>query len=484
MTVMATEPLADIPVGHYIDGRWTDDEATMPVENPATGAVIAQVADAHAGTGVAALDAAVAAQSDWAATDPRRRSDLLMAVFRLLHERAERFATLITLEMGKPYAEALSEVAYGAEFLRWFAEEGVRGGGKYFRAPTGDRRILVTRQAVGPVFAITPWNFPLAMVTRKIAPALAAGCTVVLKPAPQTPLTALEFMRVLHDAGVPAGVVNCLTTSNAAEVSTPVITDERLRKLTFTGSTTVGRLLLAQASRRVLRTSMELGGNAPFVVLESADLDKAVSGAVAAKMRNTGQACVSANRFLVHESLAAAFAQRLAAQLAGLPVGDGMRPGTQVGPLIDRAAVDRVAGLVADAVDRGARLLPGAEIPQSTGYFVAPAVLTEVDPAARVLREEIFGPIAPITAFTTTDEALAAANATEAGLIGYVYGENLGETMLFAEGMQTGMVGVNTGVVSDAAAPFGGVKASGIGREGGSEGLEEYLETKYIGVAF
>ncbi|MEU0540179.1 NAD-dependent succinate-semialdehyde dehydrogenase [Nocardia sp. NPDC005978] len=477
------DALTDLPVGHFIGGHWTDDPTLQPVENPATGEMIAAVADADAGTGMAALNAAVAAQESWAATHPRARADLLMRAFDLLHERADRIATLITLEMGKPYAEARGEVAYGAEFLRWFAEEGVRGGGDYFRAPAGDQRIVVTRQPVGPVYAITPWNFPLAMATRKIAPALAAGCTVVLKPAPQTPLTALEFMRVLADAGLPAGVVNCVTTSNAAEVSTPIITDPRLRKLTFTGSTVVGRLLLAQASRRVLRTSMELGGNAPFVVLESADLDKAVAGAVLAKMRNTGQACVSANRFLVHESLAADFGDRLAAELSRLPVGDGLAPSTRVGPLIDSAAVDRVEGLVRDAAERGAQVRTCAEIGSGPGYFVAPAVLTGVDPESRVWREEIFGPIAPIRTFADTEQALAAANDSEAGLVGYVYGENLGETMRFAEGLQTGMCGVNTGIISEVAAPFGGVKASGLGREGGSAGLDEYLEVKYIGVA-
>lgn len=475
--------LADLPGGHYINGRWTDCEAVSAVENPATGETLARVADADPETGLRALTAAIDAQERWADTAPRTRSDLLMRVFRLLHERAEDFATLITLEMGKPYAEALGEVAYGAEFFRWFAEEGVRPGGGYGSAPTGAKRIVTVQQPVGPVLAITPWNFPLAMGARKIAPALAAGCTVVVKPAPQTPLTTLALMRVLEDAGLPAGVVNCVTTSDAASVCAPMIAHPGLRKLTFTGSTAVGKTLLAQASARVLRTSMELGGNAPFVVLASADLDKAVTGAVAAKMRNSGEACTAANRFLVHESLAEEFADRFAAELSALVVGDGLDPATQVGPLIDAPAVDSVESLVDDAVRRGARIRTGGRRRRGPGHFFEPTVLTRVPADARILHTEIFGPVAPITTFATTAEGLTAANDTEAGLVGYVYGENLSETMLFAERLQTGMVGVNAGVVSDPAAPFGGVKASGLGREGGREGLGEYLETKYIGLA-
>jgi succinate-semialdehyde dehydrogenase/glutarate-semialdehyde dehydrogenase len=339
------------------------------------------------------------------------------------------------------------------------------------------------KQPVGPVLAITPWNFPLAMGARKIAPALAAGCTVVLKPAPQTPLTTLALVALLDEAGVPAGVVNCVTTSDAAALCAPLIAHPGLRKLTFTGSTAVGRSLLAQASQRVLRTSMELGGNAPFVVLATADLDKAVAGAVEAKMRNSGEACTAANRFLVHESLAEEFADRLTARLSALRVGDGMAPGTQVGPLIDAAAVDSVERLVDDAVRGGARVRTGGRRRPGPGHFYEPTVLTDVPAAARILHTEIFGPVAPIQTFATTPEALAAAHATDAGLIGYVYGENLGETLAFAEQLHTGMVGVNTGVVSDPAAPFGGVKESGLGREGGREGLDEYLETKYLGLA-
>ncbi|MEV6275117.1 NAD-dependent succinate-semialdehyde dehydrogenase [Nocardia sp. NPDC051832] len=475
--------LPGLPEGHYIDGEWTGAPATLPVRNPATGQIIARVADADAEVGRRALAAAVAAQPDWAATSPRARADVLMTVFGLLHERAGQFAALITAEMGKPLAEARGEVAYGAEFFRWFAEESVRFGGSYRVAPSGARRIVTMKQPVGPVLAITPWNFPLAMGARKIAPALAAGCTVVLKPAPQTPLTSLALMALLDEAGVPAGVVNCVTTSDAAAVCGPLIADPGLRKLTFTGSTAVGRALLAQASQRVLRTSMELGGNAPFVVLAGADLDKAVAGAVEAKMRNSGEACTAANRFLVHESLAEEFADRLTARMSALRVGDGMDPGTEVGPLIDANAVAAVQKLVDEAVRLGARVRTGGRRRPGAGYFFEPTVLTDVPPDARILHSEIFGPVAPVRTFGTTAEALAEANATTAGLIGYVYGENLGETLAFAENLHTGMVGVNAGVVSDPAAPFGGVKESGLGREGGREGLDEYLETKYLGLA-
>ncbi|GAB2676111.1 NAD-dependent succinate-semialdehyde dehydrogenase [Nocardia goodfellowii] len=475
--------LLDLPAGHYIDGEWAGGAATFAVENPATGEVIAQVADADAEVGRRALAAAVAAQEAWARTSPRARADLLMNLFQLLHERAGQFAALITAEMGKPFAEARGEVAYSAEFFRWFAEESVRSGGAYRVAPSAARRIITMKQPVGPVLAITPWNFPLAMGARKIAPALAAGCTIVLKPAPQTPLTSLALMALLDEAGVPAGVVNCVTTSDAAAVCGPLIADPALRKLTFTGSTAVGRTLLAQAAQRVLRTSMELGGNAPFVVLADADLDKAVAGAVEAKMRNSGEACTAANRFLVHESLADEFADRLTARLSALRVGDGMTRGTQVGPLIDANAVASVEELVDDAVRLGARVRTGGHRRPGPGYFFEPTVLTGVPAAARILQAEIFGPVAPIRTFATTAEALAEANATAAGLIGYVYGENLGRTLAFAEGLHTGMVGVNEGVISDPAAPFGGVKESGLGREGGAEGLDEYLETKYVGLA-
>ncbi|MEU1996453.1 NAD-dependent succinate-semialdehyde dehydrogenase [Nocardia gamkensis] len=483
MTSSLPQSLMHAPPAQFLGGHWVEGDRDMPVSNPATGAVIAAVADASPDTARSALDAAVAAQDAWAASDPRHRSEVLMNAFALLCDRSEHIARTITLEMGKPFDEALGEVGYGAEFLRWFAEEAVRGRGEYFRAPVGNQRIVVTRQPVGPALAITPWNFPLAMVTRKIAPALAAGCTVVLKPAPQTPLTALEFMRILEDAGLPAGVVNCVTTSDAAGMSKALLADPRLRKLTFTGSTAVGRHLLASAAGQVLRVSMELGGNAPFVVLESADLDKAVHGAVTAKLRNAGQTCVAANRFLVHESLAGEFTERLAGEFAALPVGDGMIESNRIGPLIDAAAVRRVTALADEALAHGAQICSPGPAFEGPGYFVRPTVLTGVSPGTRLWREEIFGPLAPIRTFTTTREALELADDTEAGLVGYVFGENLGDTMDFAERLQTGMVGVNTGMVSDPAAPFGGIKASGIGREGGTTGIEEYLEQKYLAVA-
>jgi succinate-semialdehyde dehydrogenase / glutarate-semialdehyde dehydrogenase len=477
-----TSTLSDLPVAQFIGGDWVNGTATMPVRNPATGEEIATVADGDDTTALAALDAAVAAQHDWAATDPRHRSDILLRAFHLLHADTERIAHTITLEMGKPLAEARGEVAYGAEFLRWFAEEATRGSGAYFRAPSGGRRIAVRKQPVGPVFAITPWNFPLAMVTRKVAPALAAGCTVVLKPAPQTPLTAMAFMQILAEAGVPPGVVNCVTTSRAPLVSARILTDRRLRKLTFTGSTAVGRTLLTQAAQGILRVSMELGGNAAFVVLESADLDKAVGGAVLAKLRNAGQTCVAADRFLVHQSLAAEFTERFLAAVSALPVGDGLDPATRIGPVIDDVAVQRITALIDEAVTHGAHLHTVGTGTAGSGHFLQPAVLTDVDTRTRLWNSEVFGPVAAIRTFTDPAAALHLANATDTGLAGYVFGENLSDTLEFAESMQTGMVGVNTGAISDPAAPFGGMKSSGLGREGGSTGLEEYQELQYLAI--
>ncbi|MGC4994242.1 NAD-dependent succinate-semialdehyde dehydrogenase [Nocardia salmonicida] len=478
-----TSTLSDLPVAQFVGGHWVDSATTMPVHNPATGAQIATVADGDDVTALAALDAAAAAQQDWAATDARHRSDILLRAFRLLHADAERIARTITLEMGKPLAETRGEVVYGAEFLRWFAEETTRCSGAYFPAPSGGRRIAVRKQPVGPVYAITPWNFPLAMVTRKVAPALAAGCTVVLKPAPQTPLTALEFMRILVEAGLPPGVVNCVTTSRAPLVSAPILADRRLRKITFTGSTAVGRTLLGQAAQGVLRASMELGGNAPFVVLESADLDKAVDGAVLAKLRNAGQTCVAADRFLVHHSLAAEFTERFRTAVAALPVGEGLDESTRIGPVIDDAAVRRITALIEEAVSQGAHLhTVGAEI-DGSGHFLRPAVLTDVDTRTRLWNSEVFGPVTAIRTFTDPAEALHLANDTDSGLAGYVFGENFGDTLDFAEALQTGMVGVNTGAISDPAAPFGGMKSSGLGREGGSTGLEEYQEVQYLAIA-
>ncbi|MEA5155882.1 NAD-dependent succinate-semialdehyde dehydrogenase [Raineyella sp.] len=474
--------LAALPHGQFIGGRWRPSDVTFDVVNPATEQVLDRVADGTPEDAVAALDAACAAAEAWAATSPRERSEVLRRTFDLVLERRDLFAACMTLEMGKPLAEAYGEVTYGAEFLRWFSEEAVRIEGRFSIAPSSGQRVLTMLQPVGPVYAITPWNFPLAMATRKLAPAIAAGCTAVIKPAHETPLTTLLFIRALQDAGLPAGVVNCVTSTHSAAVSAPIIADPRLRKLTFTGSTAVGRTLLRQAADHVLRTSMELGGNAPFLVLASADLDKAVQGALDAKMRNIGEACTAANRMYVHESIAAQFSARLAEKMAALPIGNGLDEGVRVGPLVSPRQLATVTDLLQDAVSRGARVATGGTRPEGAGYFLAPTVLTDVPTDARVFREEIFGPVAPIATFATLDEAIALANATEFGLMSYVFAENLGEAAYVVERLESGMVGLNSGVISDPAAPFGGVKESGLGREGSHEGLAEYLETKYVGI--
>ncbi|WOQ17286.1 NAD-dependent succinate-semialdehyde dehydrogenase [Raineyella sp. W15-4] len=476
--------LSALPHGQFIAGTWRPSEAAFDVVNPATEEVIDRVADGTPEDARAALDAACDAARGWAGTAPRERAEVLRRAFDLVLERRDLFATCMTLEMGKPLPEAYGEVAYGAEFLRWFSEEAVRIEGRFSVAPSSGQRILTMKQPVGPVYAITPWNFPLAMGTRKLAPAIAAGCTAVIKPAHETPLTTLLFIQALQDAGLPAGVVNCLTSSHSAAVSEPIIADPRLRKLTFTGSTGVGRILLRQAADHVLKTSMELGGNAPFLVLPSADLDKAVQGALDAKMRNTGEACTAANRMYVHESVAAEFSTRLAEKMAALPVGNGLADGVRVGPLVSARQLTTVTDLLRDAVARGARVATGGGRPDGAGYFLQPTVLTDVPPDARVFREEIFGPVAPIATFATLDEAITLANATEFGLMAYVFAENLGEAAYVVERLESGMVGLNSGVISDPAAPFGGVKESGLGREGSHEGLEEYLETKYVGIRF
>ncbi len=475
--------LATVPTGLFIGGAWIATENTVPVENPATGDVLARVADASPAQGMAALDAAVAAQKSWAATEPRKRGEILRRAFELLTERSEDFALLMTLEMGKPLAEARGEVTYGAEFFRWFSEEAVRIAGRYSIAPAGATRLLTMKQPVGPVYAITPWNFPLAMGTRKIGPALAAGCTVVVKPAAQTPLTTLALAALLTEAGVPDGVVNVITTSRSGAVSEPIIRDRRLRKLTFTGSTEVGRRLIEQAAEQVLKVSMELGGNAPFLVFADADLDRAVDGAMLAKMRNIGEACTAANRFIVHESVAAEFGAKLAARMGGLQIGDGTLDDTKVGPLIDEAAVLKVEALVQQAISSGATVLTGAERVGEVGHFYAPTVLTDVSTDADIFAQEVFGPVAPIFTFGTDDEGIAMANDTEFGLVAYAFTQDVTRAITVAERLETGMVGINQGIVSNPAAPFGGVKASGVGREGGLEGIEEYLETKYVGIA-
>ncbi len=471
------------PTQLLIDGDWVSTGRSFSVENPATQETLTEIADAGVPEAVAALDAAVAAQEAWAATDPRQRGEILRKAFELITARADDFALLMTLEMGKPLSEARGEVTYGAEFLRWFSEEAVRIAGRYSVAPSGGTRLITMKQPVGPVYAITPWNFPLAMGTRKLGPALAAGCTVVIKPAALTPLTTLAFAQVLSEAGVPDGVVNVVTTTKSGEVSKRIISDPRLRKLTFTGSTPVGQQLIAQSAEQVLKVSMELGGNAPFLVFGDADLDKAVEGAMLAKMRNIGEACTAANRFIVHESVAPEFSRRFAERMGALRVGPGYEDGVQVGPLIEQKAVNKVNELVADAVDSGATVLTGGSEIEGRGYFYRPTVLTDVPPTADVFHQEIFGPVAPVTTFSSDEEGLLLANDTEYGLVAYAFTADLSRALKVAEGLQTGMVGINQGIVSNPAAPFGGVKQSGLGREGGNEGIDEYLETKYVGIA-
>ena len=473
--------LAKVPAKLLIGGEWVDGDtgATIKVHDPATGAVIKEIADASPADGLRALDAAVAAQESWAATAPRTRGELLRRAFDLLIARREEFALLMTLEMGKPLAEARGEVTYGAEFLRWFSEEAVRVHGRYGLNPEGTGRIVVSQRPVGPTFLITPWNFPLAMATRKIAPAIAAGCTSVIKPATLTPLTTLAFAALLEEVGVPAGVVNVVTSSSASKLSAPIIADPRLRKLSFTGSTEVGVRLMEQAAKGVLRVSMELGGNAPFVVFADADLDKAVEGAMLAKFRNIGQACTAANRFIVHESVADEFAARVNKKIAALKVGRGTEDAVTIGPLVDDDQVHATDALVQDAIGKGAKVLAGGAPIDGIGSFYAPTLLTEVTPDARLLREEIFGPVLAITKFATEDEAVALANGTEYGLVSYIFTEDLARGHRMIDRLDTGMMGLNTGLVSNAAAPFGGVKQSGVGREGSFEGIHEYLDTKY-----
>jgi succinate-semialdehyde dehydrogenase/glutarate-semialdehyde dehydrogenase len=479
-----TAVLTAVPKQLYIGGQWVDAEgaATFDVLDPATGEALCQVADASPADGMRALEVAVAAQADFAALPPQERADMLTRAFTLLHERIDDLALLMTLEMGKPVAEARGEIAYAAEFLRHFAGEATRISGGYQTAPAGGARFLIAKQPVGPCLLITPWNFPMAMGTRKLGPAIAAGCTSVVKPAHQTPLSMLALVDILREAGVPDGAVNVLPTSHSGQVMEPLIRSGLARKLSFTGSTKVGRLLLEQCADKVLRTSMELGGNAPFLVFEDADVDEAVAGAMAAKMRNMGEACTAANRIYVHKSLIDEFGQKLATRMSSLTVGRGTQDGVQVGPLIDDAAQNKVAELVEDAVARGARVLSGGSRPDGTGFFFPPTVLTGVPGDARMAHEEIFGPVAPLTPFADEAEALAAANATEFGLVSYVYTNDLRRALRVAEKLETGMVGINQGVVSNPAAPFGGVKASGLGREGGAVGIDEFLEIKYVGI--
>jgi succinate-semialdehyde dehydrogenase / glutarate-semialdehyde dehydrogenase len=476
-----TELLASVPDGLFIGGEWraAAEGDTLRVFDPATGRVVKTIADARPADGMAALDAAVDAAASWAATPARERGEILRRAFDLLQERKEDFALLMTIEMGKPLAEARGEVAYGGEFLRWFSEEAVRANGRYGANPEGTGRMIVSQHPVGPCFLITPWNFPLAMATRKVAPALAAGCTVVIKPAALTPLTTLYFAKLLVDAGLPAGVVNVITTTATGAVSEPIIRDPRLRKLSFTGSTPVGVTLLQQAAQGVLRTSMELGGNAPFVVFDDADLDKAVDGAIAAKFRNIGQACTAANRFIVHRSVADEFARRVTERVQGFRMGRGTEDGVTIGPLIDDKAVAKAESLVKDAVDRGATLRTGGQRGEGDGTFYEATVISDVQPGSDILREEIFGPVLAIVPFDDEDDAVRIANDTEYGLVSYVYTGSLARGQRMIERLETGMMGLNVGVVSNAAAPFGGWKLSGLGREGGAEGIHEYLQSKY-----
>jgi len=466
--------------GLLVDGAWRGTPATFRVDDPATGERIADVADAGVEDGFAALDSVCAAAPVWAGTSLRDRAELLRRAFDALIERQEEFAALISLEMGKPLAEARGEVAYGAEFLRWYSEEAARPVGEYRVSPDGGQRILVARRPIGPCLLITPWNFPLAMATRKVAAALAAGCTAIVKPAPETPLTTLAFAQLLLDVGLPAGVVNVVTTLDAAGVCGALISDGRIRKLSFTGSTAVGRKLVAQCGEQVVRPSMELGGNAPFIVDADADVELAVAGAMTAKMRNMGEACTAANRLLVHRDVAEEFGARLTEAMAALQVGPATDPASQVGPVIDEAARTKLAELVEDAVALGAEVRVGGGPIEGPGTFFAPTVVSGVIPSARMFREEIFGPVAGITVVDDIDEAVRMANDTEYGLVAYYYSRSTEGALRIAEQLDFGMVAINRALVSNAAAPFGGIKQSGLGREGGREGILDYLDLQYV----
>jgi succinate-semialdehyde dehydrogenase / glutarate-semialdehyde dehydrogenase len=477
---------ATLPAGRLLIGGAsvpTGNDRSFPVIDPTTGQVLTTVADADESEGIRALDAAVAAAEDWARTPARDRAELLRRAFDLLIDRRDDYARLITAEMGKPWAEAQAEVSYGAEFLRWFSEETCRVAGRVQPDAQGRGTVLVTRRPVGPCLLITPWNFPLAMATRKIGPALAAGCTVVVKPAEATPLTTLAFADLLTEVGVPAGVVNVITTSRPQPVVAALLADPRLRKISFTGSTQVGRSLIAQAGQNVLRTSMELGGNAPFLVFDDADLDAAVDGAMTAKFRNTGQACTAANRFLVHREVVEEFTDRVTRQVQAIRLGPASDPISTLGPLIDDRAVRSVDTLVQDAVSRGARITTGGSPAGGPGSFYLPTVLADVDPSSALCHQEVFGPVLAITPFDTDAEAVRSANDTEYGLAAYVFTRDLARIQRLMGALQTGILGVNTGLVSNAAAPFGGLKQSGSGKEGGVEGIEEYLASTYTLIA-
>ncbi|MDQ4007138.1 MAG: NAD-dependent succinate-semialdehyde dehydrogenase [Actinomycetota bacterium] len=473
-----------VNTGLFIAGSWRDAEGgrTLAVEDPSTGDTLAQVADASVADGKAALDAACQAQAEWAKTPPRDRGEILRRAFELITERHGDLALLMTLEMGKPLSESKAEITYAAEFFRWFSEEAVRIHGRWSTAPNGVGRMMTMKQPVGPSLMITPWNFPLAMGTRKIGPAVAAGCTMVMKPASLTPLSMFALAGILTEAGLPDGVLNVVTTSSTGEVMEPLIRDPRLRKLTFTGSTEVGRTLIEQSGQRVLKVSMELGGNAPFLVFDDADMNKVIDGAMLAKMRNIGEACTAANRFLVHESVAEEFSSRLAERMSALRVGRGTEEGVQVGPLVEAKQRDKVRDLVDDALEKGASAVCGGKAQEGPGYFYPPTVLADVPQNARMYEEEIFGPVAPIYTFSDDAQAVRMANDTEHGLVSYAYTQDINRGIWVSEALDAGMVGLNQGMVSNVAAPFGGVKASGVGREGGFEGIEEFLETKYVAI--
>lgn len=472
--------LSSVPTGLWIGGEQRDGSSTFDVLDPSDDQVLASVANATPDDAIAALDVACGVQADWAATAPRERGEILRAVFEKITERADDIAALMTLEMGKVLPESMAEVKYGAEFFRWFAEEAVRIAGRYTPSPAGTGRVLVTKQPVGPCYAITPWNFPLAMGTRKIGPAFAAGCTMIVKPAQETPLTMLLLAKLMDEAGLPKGVLSVLPTQSAGPITEALIDDGRLRKLTFTGSTSVGKTLVKQSADKLLRTSMELGGNAPFVVFDDADVDAAVDGAILAKMRNGGEACTAANRFHVANAVREEFTEKLVKRMSEYTLGKGLDEDSMLGPLINAKQVATVQELVSDAVERGATVALGGEAPGGPGNFYPATVLTDVPADARILKEEVFGPVAPITGFDTEDEGVAAANDTEYGLSAYIYTQSLDRALRVAESLESGIVGINRGVVSDPAAPFGGVKESGFGREGGFEGMDEYLEIKYI----
>ncbi len=486
MSVITSEASAveAVPKQLLIGGEWRDatGAGTLSVEDPSTGESLCEVADATPDDAMAALDAACAAQAEWAAHPPRERGDILRRAYEALSARTDELALLMTLEMGKPVAESKGEIAYAAEFLRWFSEEAVRIDGRYSVAPNGQGRLLTMRQPVGPCLMITPWNFPMAMGTRKIGPAVAAGCTMVVKPAQQTPLSMLALAEILIECGLPKGVLNVITSHSSGATMGPLIADSRLRKLSFTGSTEVGQKLVEQSAHNLLRVSMELGGNAPFLVFDDADVDAAVEGAMIAKMRNGGEACTAANRFAVAERVRDEFTEKLAQKMGALKVGRGTEQGVNVGPLIDDTQRGKVAELVDDALERGAHAVVGGTRVDGAGYFYAPTVLADVTADARLLTEEIFGPVAPVTGFDSEQEAVDWANRTQYGLVAYVYTRDIKRALRVIEGLETGMVGLNQGLVSNPAAPFGGVKHSGFGREGGREGIDEYLYTKYAAI--